>query len=463
MQDDLDRLLSSTDARVLSTSKRRIALARLQQKLETWTQTHNVPSSTRPTTVDEISLHLAFLGTRIRVLDSDNNASDAARPSLAQVLNDARLSCLLVVTACNNHHLNQALTNRLDRLLNKTVFTFPEGAGTRSSSITSSPTSVSSSSSANSSPVTDAPQRTGPLTPQLSSAGIGQAQVLAPLPLHRLANVFPTTAVFVLARHVLGVNTCAQLSQSAPVTAQNDEQRQQEINQDISLLEALLSCFGNAPPPTARATRGYEDCDIHGSKLGRAIQGLVDIIHAIVGSTSNGDGDGDANDDRENDDMYAAEPLLVSTSSLRLDASSDAISMPNLDLYGSNDISQSHFELPPTSSSTQPPRAPPQDSMSSSGTPLFTARSSLYAPSITSTPSTIPDTPFDISQFLHQMSTSSPVIWNNDQGQAKFQMQQQQEQVQCVSDATKKRSRKRPRTDGSRDQNEHGRYRPGVA
>lgn len=458
MQDDLDRLLNSADVPEMSTSKRRIALARLQQKLETWTQTHNVPSSTRPTTVDEISLHLAFLGTRIQLLDRDNNTSDAAQPSLAQVLDDARLSCLLVATACN-HHLNQALTDRLDYLLN---ITFPAGAGTRSSSTTSSPTSASSPSSANFSSVTDAPQRTCPLTPQLSSADIGQAQVMAPLPLHRLASVFPTTAIFVLARHVLGINARAQLSQSAPPTAQNDEQRQQEVNQDISLLEALLSCFYNAPPPAAAAARGNEDSDIHGSKLGRAIQGLVDIIHAIVGPTDNGDGDGDANDVGNNDDMYAAEPLLVSTSSLRLDASSDAISMPNLDLYGSKDISPSHFELPPRSSSTQPTWAPLQDSISSSGTPLFTTQSSLYAPSITSTPSTIPDTPFDISQFLHQMSTSSPVVRNSDQGQAKLQTQRQQEQVQFVSDATKKRSRKRPRRDGSRDQKEHSRYRPGV-
>lgn len=449
----------------MSISERRTALARLQQKLETWTQTHKVPSSNRPTTVDEISLHLAFLGTRIRVLDSDNNAVDAARSVSAQVIYDARLSCLLVATSCN-HHLNQALVDRLDRLLKETEFTFPGAARTHSSSTTSLPTSASSPSPATSSSATDAPQPPNPLTtPPLSSSSLGPAPFSAPLPFHRLANVFPIAAVFVLARHILGIDACAQSSQSAPTAAQNDERRQQEINQDILLLEALLLCFRSTAPPAAVAARGKVNSDTHGSKLGRVIQHLVDIIRAIVGPTGRGGADDadDADGDGDDDYVYASEPPLASTPSLLLDAFSNAIGKPNLSLYSSGDIFPSQLGLPQTSSSSSSRStwAAPQDSMSSAATPRWTPQSSLYAPFITPMPSMIPDTPFDISQFLDQMGTSSPVIWDDGQGQAELHMkQQQQQQAQCVPETTRKRSRKRPRTDSSRDQDEHSGYRP---
>ena len=452
VQDEIDRLLSSADAPEMR-SERRIALGRLQQKLETWTRTYKVPSSTRPNTVNEIALHLAFLGTRIRLLNSDKNASDSS--TSAQVLYDARLSCLLVVTSCN-HDLNRALTDRLDRLLNKTVFTSPRGGETHSSFTTSSPTSASSPSSAISSPGTDAPQRNGPSTPAPSSSGFGQASVSAPLSLHRLANLFPTTAVFMLARHVLGIGACAKSSKSAPTAAENGAQRQQEINQDISLLEALLFCFSSAPLPAAATARGMVNGNSHGSKFVCIVQGLVDIIRAIVGPNGSGNAiDGD--DDGDDDAVYAPEHLLASTSSLRLDASSNALSMPNLGLY-SGGISPSHLELasPTTLRSTW---APPQDSISSSGTPLFTTRRSLYEPSIHSTPPTIPDTSFDMSEFLHQMGISRPATWDSDQGQTELQMQQQQQQyAQFVPETKKRRSRKRPRTDGNRHQNEQMRY-----
>lgn len=113
------------------------------------------------TTVDETSLHLAFLGTRIRALGSDNSVGDTARFASAQVMYDARLSCLLVPISCN-HHLNHALVDRLERLFKKTDFAFLRAIGTHSSYATSLPTSASSPSSATSSSAADAPQRSGP-------------------------------------------------------------------------------------------------------------------------------------------------------------------------------------------------------------------------------------------------------------------------------------------------------------
>jgi hypothetical protein len=446
VQDKLHRLLHSTDAPAMSTSERRTILARLQQKLKTWTQTHQVPSPKRPTTLDEISLYLAFLGTRILVLDSDNVAGGAARSASSQVIADARLSCLLVATRCS-HDSYPALVNRLHCLLNKADST--GRVGTHPSSTPSLPISASSPFFATaSSSATDAPPRSGPPTPPPSSSSLGQASFSAPLPFHRLQNVFPVAAVFVLVRHILGIDARARSSQPATTAAPTDGNRQHEIDQDILLLESLLLCFRSIAPPTAEVAHGKLDSSTHGSKLGRTIQHLVDIIHAIVGPTGRGgvddaDGEGD-------DDVHASEPLLASASSLLLNASSNVMSMPNFDLYGSGGVSPLRPSIPQTASSSRSTRAASQEPWSAPATPLWTPQSPLYASSITPMAVMIPDTPFDISQFLEQMSSSSPGIWDDGLREAELQMQvqqvQQQQQAQCGPETARKPSRKRPRT-----------------
>lgn len=440
VQDKLHRLLYSTDVPALSISERRTAIARLQQKLQRWTQTYKVPSFHRPNTVDEISLHLAFLGTRIRMLDTDNIANGTACSTSSQVINDARLSCLLVATSCT-HHCNQALADRLHRLLNKTDFT--EGVGTHHWSAPSLLRSDSSHFLALSS-ATDAPPRTDIRTPPRSSPSLGQASFVAPLPFHRLENVFPIAAVFVLARHILGIGVSTQPSQSASTAAPNDEHRPDDIDQDVLLLEALLPCFRSTAPHVAEVARGTINRVVQGSNLGRTIQHLVEIIHAIVGPTGQSDAD-DANG-KGDDEVFASEPLLASASSLLADSFSNVMSMPSFDLYGSGGASPSQPSMTHRSSASRSTRAPSQDSMSSPTTPLWTPQSSLYGSSITLMPPTIPDRPFDISQFLDQMTTSSPGMWDNGLPQAELQMQEQQEQAQCTLETTRKRSRKRPRT-----------------
>jgi hypothetical protein len=448
VQDELYRLLGSADALEMTTSGR--SLSRLQHKLETWAQTHDIPSSTRPTTVDALSLHLSFLGARIRLLNNNNSTGDVARQASAQVLYDARLSCLLVATSCS-HCPDPTLVGLLDHLLDKTS---PDEVRTRSSSTTSSTRQLSTHSSAPFSSAIDTLQRTGPLPPSLSSGSLGQATV-SPISIYRLAKVFPVSATFVLARHILSLDSPPQSSQSVPTRAQTKEPKRHETNEDIVLLEALLFCFRKAPSPAAH---GKVDSDINSSKLGRMIQRLVDIIHAIVGPTAQ-DGtnapDGDGDDDEDDDDVYGPKPPLASTSSLLRDPAG-AIEMPNFDFYDSGSANLSspllHLQPPPSSSSSsQSTWATPQDSLSSSAMELLGAtQSSLYAPSITPTPPTIPGAPFDISHFLQQTDTSSRLMWHRGQEQAELHMLQQQ-RSQGVPETMKRRSRKRPRTDGTRD------------
>lgn len=275
---------------------------------------------------------------------------------------------------------------------------------------------------------------------------------MAPLPFHRLENVFPIAAVFVLARHILGIGASTQPSQSASTAVPSDEHRPDDIDQDILLLEALLPCFRSTAPQAAEFARGTMNNDVQGSNLGRTIQYLIEIIRAIVGQTGQSDAD-DAND-KGDDEVFASEPLLASASSLLADSFSNVMSMPSFDLYGSGGASPSQPNMAHTASSSRSTRAPSQDSMSSPATPLWTPQGSLYGSSITPMRSIIPDKPFDISQFVDQMTTASPGMWDDGlrqvelqtQEQQKQQQEQQEQQAQCTPETTRKRSRKRPRT-----------------
>lgn len=447
LQEELYRLLSSVDAPEISTSERRMSLTHLQQRLETWAQRHKIPSPSRPTTVDDISLHLAFLGTRMRMLLGDHSNSTGAHHISEKILNDARLNCLLLVTS-RNHLEHGALADRLDHLLMRTGDSSSRRSRTPSSSTSPSQTPASSPLSTTSGiPL----QSNSPYLP-LSTHSAGQTSIPALPPIHRLANIFPIVAVFVLARHVLGMGLSARSSQPAPAPVHQDAESQHEINEDIVLLKALLSRFRTALPTAKVSARERMDDVFHGSKLGRITNHLVEIIHAIKGPTSIDDANG-ANREVVDNKLYAPEPLMVLKSSL-LETSSDA-SMRDFNYYsGSGDISPSHLDLPLTPFSSQSAWTVTQELVPFSTTPLLTTANSSYAPSLVPTPPTVAETPFDISQFLHQTSGDSPIMWDSGQGQAHAELQMQQRQLKAlyVPETTpKKKTRKRPRTEGSRD------------
>ena len=448
LQDELYHLLGSEDAPEMFTPERRISPAQLQKGLETWAQRHKIPSPSRPTSVDDISLHLTFLGTRMRMMLGDHFKNTSAHSSSKEVLNDARLSCLLLATSCN--HLEYgALADRLDQLLVKTANSPSRRAGTRSSSNSPLQTPASSPHSSASGTLL---QTNSPYLP-LSTPSLDQTSTLALPPIHRLANVFPIAAIFVLARHILGMRLSAQSSQ--PALAQQDAEYQQEINEDILLLQVLLSRFRTALPTVKASSRGKMDDVFHRSKLGRITNHLVEIINAVKGPTGYDDTN-KTNGDIDHHSLYAPQPLMTSESSLlNFDTSSNASSMPDLNYYDGSggDISPPQLDLPltPFSSQSTWPNVT-QDLMPFSATPLLTTpNSSSYAPSLIPTP----ETPFDLSQFLHRTCSDSPIMWDSGQGQAELQQQQQQQpnrsQQYVPETPGKRKSRKRPRMEGSRD------------
>ena len=449
IQDGLYHILGSADAPELSLSEQRASLARLKQRLQFWSETHKVPSSTRPNTVDQVSLHLAFLGTRMRAQGGDSSDSDETRHISEELLNDARLSCLLVANSSSNHP-NHSLLERLSQLLDVL-------AASTTAEAPRSPTTSSSASTSPSSPsltALNAPYRGSPLRFPPSTYYPGQENAATPLPLHRLVNVFPSEAVFVLAKHILSNGPISKASRRTSSAVQSKEQKQKEIDEDLILLETLLARFRAELPSCSAASRAKSNNIAHGSKLGRLIQSLVEIIHAIKGSASHNPAE-DADGNVEEKNIYAPDPLLGTTSSMLLN-NSHARHFPDLDFCGdSGNISPSHLCLPSTPSLSQSAWAPAHDAMSFSATPILTTGSSSYAASVIPTPPGMADTPFDISQFLHQMGTNSPVMWDSGNGQAEIQLQQQQQPQQkepcCSPEITKRRSRKRPRTDGARE------------
>ncbi|KAH9210394.1 hypothetical protein DL95DRAFT_448845 [Leptodontidium sp. 2 PMI_412] len=439
IQDELRCLLYSTDTPPVSKSGRRVTLARLQQKLKTWAETYKIPSPNRPTTVHEISLHLAFLGTRIRMLESESDTGDAACLALVQVIDDARLSCLLIAISCNQN-LDQALTSQVDSLLSKAHFTSPKGFGTHLCPSAALPTSVSSPSSSTFSATLDAPPGIRPPIPGGSNFSSVQDPIPTPLPLHRIMNVFPIAAIFVLARHILGIDRRVPPSQSAPAAVQSDKKRTTEITRDILLLEALLFCFRSKKSPSSIADRGNVSSDTLGSKLGRTIQNLVNIIHASmnptcrVGADDDNDGDGEHEDgdedDEEEEDMYSFEPVLTLESSLPPDAFSNCMGMPGPSSYSSNGISPSQLNVP-----RQSPWDTPQDSMSNSSTttPMWSAQDWISLAPLNPLSTMMPERQFDISTFLDQVEKSNVGVKDGGQDQGlPMQQQQQQQQLKRV-------------------------------
>ncbi|KAL2141926.1 hypothetical protein VTI28DRAFT_1811 [Corynascus sepedonium] len=260
---------------------RRMSLSRLMQRLELWSQKHGVPASAIPTTPDEVSLHLAFLGTRMRVLVTQRNV-EAEAVTAARALHDARLSCLLFLVACDGRRDND-LVAWLERLLGVQ----PPGSGAGTASTTTGFNTPATQHSVS----PPAPDAAGPLAPEatrtrshtVSSAASKVIPAPSPKPIgvRRLALVFPAMALFILARNILGMGVLGSVRSGSRTEPRGtkDEQRKgrdsREVEGDTALLKAILAIFLSA---TAAADSGLDNRTV---KLGRVVQVLVDILAAL--------------------------------------------------------------------------------------------------------------------------------------------------------------------------------------
>ncbi|GAB1320047.1 Thiamine repressible genes regulatory protein thi1 [Madurella fahalii] len=261
LQGELHRLIFAPQSLLTSVSESRTLLARIAQRLELWSRKHGVPSKPVRLTVDEVSLNLAFLGTRIRVIEAQK-AGDMSGAVDTQELHDARLSSLLLLISCGALP-NDGLADRIRTLLSLAGGNRPDLVAEPTSSAPPSPTTKVSFT-----------ERQPPHTPPRPVCTLG-SQDPRPHPsigIHRLAIAYPTIAPFILARNILGMSTAGRSTPSPQGVGSGQRESRDEGDEDRELLQALAACFRDAPAL-------QNSCpDNHAAQVGGVIERLVDIV-----------------------------------------------------------------------------------------------------------------------------------------------------------------------------------------
>lgn len=257
-----------------------IALTSIRQKLITFAKTHRLPSLTRPETFQDLSIHLAYLGTRIRAYELDLADADEHN-----VLDDARLSCLLVMSACSDEKgLDSAAANKLDKLLHRMALRnwrtedapFPLRSP-RESSESAEGLRTQGEGSLNSSKAPN--KRFWPFgADSLASAN---TQVLRG---QRIIELMPTSAIFILARNILGIQANVASSQqmsapsgSGPIAQSHRDEFLGNGNEDLTILREFSRSLESSLGVSSEAQNSYS------SKLLRVVQTLVNFIHETSG------------------------------------------------------------------------------------------------------------------------------------------------------------------------------------
>ncbi|KAG6366681.1 hypothetical protein INS49_000860 [Diaporthe citri] len=260
--------------------KQKMALTGIRQKLITFAKTHRLPSLTRPETFQDLSIHLAYLGTRIRAYELDLTDGDEHN-----VLDDARLSCLLVMSACSDEKgLEAAAANKLDRLLHRMAFRnwriddtpFPRRSP-RESSEPAGELPTEGEGSLNNSKAPN--KRFWPFgTDSLASPN---TQVLRG---QRILELIPTSAIFILARNILGIQTNVASSQQVSAPSDSDpisQSHRDELlgngNEDLAILHEFSRTLESSLGVSSEAQNNYS------SKLLRVVQTLVNFIRESSG------------------------------------------------------------------------------------------------------------------------------------------------------------------------------------
>lgn len=261
--------------------EQKLALTSIRQKLITFAKTHRLPSLTRPETFQDLSIHLAYLGTRIRAYELDLADADEHN-----VLDDARLSCLLVMSACSDGKGPETESaNKLDRLLHRMALrnwrtddtTFPLRSP-RESSESSGGLPTEGEGSLNGSKAPN--KRFWPFG--ADSLASPNTQVLRG---HRVLELMPSSAIFILARNILGIQTNVASSQqisvpsgSNPMTTKSHrDELFGNTNEDLAILREFSRSLESSLGVSSEAQNSYS------SKLLRVVQTLVNFIRETSG------------------------------------------------------------------------------------------------------------------------------------------------------------------------------------
>ncbi|KAH8909386.1 hypothetical protein BR93DRAFT_975668 [Coniochaeta sp. PMI_546] len=413
LQDRLYRLLCA-GLPESSASNRRTSFARLQHRLKVWSQTNKVPSVNPPTTVDGVSLHLSFLGTRMQLNQSHANSQHSG--GSAQLLHDARVCCLLLATSCGNQEAkDRDLEDRLTQMLSPP--STPQQPG-------SSGSQWSSASSSSKPPLSATEAACSDTTPSRSAAR-------PRLSLQRLATSFPPTAIFVLARHILGLDltgssskpqrsasssttnsSSPSASSSSSVTPSQNQRtylRQNEVAEDLACLEAVERCFENASATGNQCLPNYT------TKLGRVVKAVIDILRTLLVQ-------GGAITQYKGEYVRSGGAALLTPDSARLvqetTAPPPAVGLPDFGAYDGGDLSMTAGVTNTLRGGTDGhthPWPPPQEVPAGQSTSATTT--TVISPWFESSGAgSLEEAPFDISPFLNQLGMAGgDGMWGSDQ------------------------------------------------
>lgn len=251
--------------------EQKVALTSIRQKLMTFAKTHRLPSLKLPQTFQDLSLHLAYLGTRIRAHELDTEQD---------IMDDARLSCLLVVSACSDEkELDVALANKLDRLLHRMAL--------RNWQTDDSPALLQSSRESSNSAMglpTEEGNLNSPKAPNKRFWPFGADSLASPnmqvLRGQRVLELFPTSAIFILARNILRIqgNVASSHQTSAPSGSDPRANRSQadelfgNADEDFSILCEFSRSLEAFLGVSSEAQNSYS------SKLLRVVHTLVNFL-----------------------------------------------------------------------------------------------------------------------------------------------------------------------------------------
>jgi hypothetical protein len=270
IQDELHTAMFPGSPPETRMTQQKMALSNIRQRLVAFAQTYRLPHLKRPEKFQDLSLHLAYLGTRIRAHELDLAGNDDYH-----VLDDARLSCLLVMSACSDEKgLDAAAAGKLDRLLHRMAHR--DWCTDNTSVLPQSPGG----------PIHGEEQHNSPKVPNKRFWPFGSDSSAYPnthlLRRQRVLELMPTSAIFILARNILGIreNTASAHQSSAPSDLIHNETPEHELfgsaNEDFTVLCELGRILESSLDVSNETQNSYS------SKLLRVTQTLVSFLREVV-------------------------------------------------------------------------------------------------------------------------------------------------------------------------------------
>ena len=454
IQSELLNIFAPNDTQSTWVNDRKGALVRVRQRLEDWARDHGLQLPSSLGDFENVWTQLAFLGTRVQILNACNEMGDNFNEEL---LSDCQLTCLIFAASC----LRNPSPTILQRLKAFPMRTASPIAPIR---LTRHESSIAASSSSSSSPASRTPsgqnisRSTNSMSSPTSTPNLAplRSDNSPPLPCHRLSLVFPITSIFVLVRRIIGLDRSSP--QLPPAESIKDLKYQQELSQDIELLEAMSECFDSANTPTPAYITGTETRS-NRSKLSLTIKHLLDIIRAIKASRL-----GDQDQPKDNTNLVPPQTFFLPPSPALPEPSPSTMNLLSLqESTPSCTSGQMYSSIPPStlSSATGWATYPPQTSV-----PTVDPETSIYTspyPGVntTSAPGAIgaEDLNFETTEFWNQFGEPG-VNWGMDgmaHGEWSVPMADEQQLQQCAKETRAKMPsvgkpsrRKRQRVDDER-------------